>query len=166
MLQPTNLMSAVMGLLVSGLHRAHSWTCLPKWTPSDKQMCKCFLFSFSFPQKSADRELSGRVETSTVCVMSPAYIVLHIPPILAWIFIVYHVFICVCLCVCEWESDCGSKSPAGVWGKKQQEAENPCCLWINVSKHEARQWLLKSVSLDYFVSVFYWSGFGMPNPLI
>lgn len=37
------------------------------------------------------------------------------------------VFICVCLCVCvcarESESQCGCKSPAGVWGKKQQEAE-------------------------------------------
>lgn len=43
--------------------------------------------------------------------------------------------------VCVWRGaggERGSKSPAGVWGKKQQEAENPCCLWINVSKQEAR----------------------------
>lgn len=45
---------------------------------------------------------------STVRVRSPAYIVLHIPPILARIFIVHHVFICACLnmCVCDWESQC------------------------------------------------------------
>lgn len=44
----------------------------------------------------------------------------------------------VCVYVCDWESQCGSESPAGVWGKKQQEAENPRCLWISVSKQEAK----------------------------
>lgn len=51
---------------------------------------------------------------------------------------------CVHLCmseyVCVWlgKPVCGSESPAGVWGKKQQEAENPRCLWISVSKQEVR----------------------------
>lgn len=87
-------------------------------------MCK--LCCFFFLTESADRELSDRVEMSTVCIMSPAYIVLHVPSILAWIFIVYlcsFVYAYVCVCARKSESQCGCKSPAGVWGKKQQEAE-------------------------------------------
>ncbi len=106
MQQLTRLMSAaradkktVMGPLEFGLRRAHSRMSLPKWTASDEQMCEFFPTEKCWQR---ERELGGRVEMSTVCVMSPAYIVLHVPPILAWIFIVHRVFVCVCLYACVW----------------------------------------------------------------
>lgn len=134
-------------------------------------MCKVFFFS---SKMSADRELCGRTEMSMVHVMSPVNTVLHIHPILAWIFIVHHVFICVCLYVCVWvgKTVCGSESPAGVWGKTQQEAENPRCLWISVSEQEARHRAACALSWSqplwhyviYFsVTVQVWNIIWIPN---
>ena len=111
------------------------------------QMSRCaggFFFPFFPPpptEKCWQRARWQGWNEHSVCYVPGVHRAAHSADPGPWIFIVYHAFICVCLCacvcVCDWESQCGSESPAGVWGKKQQEAENPCCLWISVSEQEA-----------------------------
>lgn len=85
MQQLTRLMSTVQadkknsdgtGSSLGSVERIHGQV----WLNEQHQMSRCASF---FPQKSADRELGGRVEMCTVCVISPACIVLHVAPILA-----------------------------------------------------------------------------------
>lgn len=124
--------TTVMRSLQFGLCQAHSWTSLPKQTASDKQMCKFFVSTEKCWQRA---RWQGWNEHSLCYVPGVRWAAHTVDPGLN-IYSLSCVHLCMCLCY--WESQCGSESPAGVWGKKQQEAENPLRLWISVSKQEAR----------------------------
>lgn len=81
-------------------------------------------FFFNPQQKSADRELSSRAEASALCPLVNT--VLHVHPILAGIFIVLHVFICVCLCVWDEESECVDlRALQGCEARRSKRPKNP-----------------------------------------
>lgn len=84
----------------------------------------------------------GSAEISAACVLSPSHMVLpdiFLAALCSSMYAFYFSSARVCVCVSLGMPACGSESAAGVWGKTQQEAENPCCLWISVSKQEVSQ---------------------------
>lgn len=90
---------------------------LPKWTASHKQ-------EHPPPKKSADIEHSGGAENEHG-VSPPVNTAARTPNPGLYIYSPSCVHLCMFVCARRGKQVCGSESPAGVWGKTQQEAENP-----------------------------------------
>lgn len=88
-------------------------------------------------RKSADGAHGGG-DRNEHGVSPPVNATLHIHPILACIFIVRHVFVCVCLCVRDEASECVDlRALQGCEARRSKRQKIPRCRWISVSKQEA-----------------------------